>query len=182
MRWILPVELLTLGTFFVACAAADTDSPPGDYAPARFTEPDRVTRLRTAFPAIDSLFSAFARSNRVPGIAYGVLIDGQLVHTGTAGLREIATNSPVDSASVFRIASMTKSFTALSILRLRDEGKLALDDPAERYVPELAELIYPTTDSPRLTIRHLLSPRPAFPRTIPGATVSSTRPMTRWPG
>lgn len=166
MRWILPVELLTLGTF-VACAAADTDSPPGDYAPARFTEPDRVTRLRTAFPAIDSLFRAFARGNRVPGIAYGVLIDGQLVHTGTAGLREIATNSPVDSASVFRIASMTKSFTALSILRLRDEGKLALDDPAERYVPELAGLVYPTTDSPRLTIRHLLSHSAGFPEDNP---------------
>ena len=45
---------------------------------------------------------------------------------------------------MFRIASMTKSFTALAILKLRDEGKLSLDDPAEHYVPELKALTYPT--------------------------------------
>ena len=167
MRWTLPVELLALGALVAACTTTDTASAPGDYAPARFTDPDRVARLRTALPTIDSLFGAFARNNRVPGIAYGVLIDGRLVHTGTAGLREIASRSPVDSASIFRIASMTKSFTALSILKLRDEGKLALDDPAERYVPELAGLVYPTADSPRLTIRHLLSHSGGFPEDNP---------------
>lgn len=167
MRWILSLELLAFGAFVSACTATNAASSPGDYAPARFTEPDRATRLRTAMPQIDSLFASFARTNRVPGIAYGVLIDGQLVHTGTAGLREIASSKPVDSASVFRIASMTKSFTALSILKLRDEGKLALDDPAERYVPELAGLAYPTTDSPRLTIRHLLSHSGGFPEDNP---------------
>jgi CubicO group peptidase (beta-lactamase class C family) len=62
---------------------------------------------------------------------------------------------------------MTKSFTAMSILRLRDEGKLSLDDPAERYVPELASLKYPTTDSPKITIRHLLSHSEGFPEDNP---------------
>jgi CubicO group peptidase (beta-lactamase class C family) len=120
-----------------------------------------------AMPAIDSLFRTFAASNRVPGIAYGILVDGRIVHRGTVGVREIASNAPVDSVSVFRIASMTKSFTALSILKLRDEGKLALDDPAEKYVPELTGLAYPTTDSPRLTIRHLLSHAEGFPEDNP---------------
>ena len=120
-----------------------------------------------AMPGIDSLFRAFASSNHVPGIAYGILIDGQLVHRGTAGVRHIASSAAVDSISVFRIASMTKSFTALSILKLRDEGKLSLDDPAEKYVPELAGLAYPTTDSPRLTIRHLLSHAEGFPEDNP---------------
>jgi CubicO group peptidase (beta-lactamase class C family) len=150
-----------------ACTTTDATPIPGDYTPARFADPARVTRLRTALPAVDSIFRQFAKNTRVPGIAYGVLIDGQLVHTGTAGLREIATNSAVDSASVFRIASMTKSFTALSILKLRDEGKLGLDDPVDRYVPELGGLAYPTTDSPRLTIRHLLSHAGGFPEDNP---------------
>ncbi|MBI1873706.1 MAG: beta-lactamase family protein, partial [Acidobacteria bacterium] len=66
-----------------------------------------------------------------------------------------------------RIASMTKSFTAMSVLKLRDEGKLSLDDPAERYVPELKGLTYPTGDSPRITIRHLLSHAEGFPEDNP---------------
>ena len=151
-----------------ACAPSDaTPVRAGDYAPARFADPDRVSKLRTALPAIDSIFRAFATSNHVPGIAYGVIFDGELAHRGVAGLRNVADNAPVDSSSVFRIASMTKSFTALSILKLRDEGKLSLDDPAAKYVPELAGLTYPTTDSPQLTIRHLLSHSEGFPEDNP---------------
>jgi CubicO group peptidase (beta-lactamase class C family) len=68
---------------------------------------------------------------------------------------------------VFRIASMTKSFTAMAILRLRDDGRLSLDDPAEKYVPELAGLAYPTSDAPRITVRHLLSHAGGFPEDNP---------------
>jgi CubicO group peptidase (beta-lactamase class C family) len=52
-------------------------------------------------------------------------------------------------------------------MRLRDEGKLSLDDPADRYVPELTGLIYPTADSPRITIRHLLSHAEGLPEDNP---------------
>jgi CubicO group peptidase (beta-lactamase class C family) len=62
---------------------------------------------------------------------------------------------------------MTKSFTAMAILRLRDEGKLALDDPAERYVPELRTLRYPTDDAPRISVRHLLTHAAGFPEDNP---------------
>ena len=149
------------------CANTEAARGPGDYSPARFADPDRPARLMAAMPAIDSMFRAFAKETRVPGIAFGVMIDGKLVHRGTAGLRDIPANLPVDSATVFRIASMSKSFAALSILKLRDEGRLTLDDPAERYIPELAGLAYPTTDSPRLTIRHLLSHSAGFPEDNP---------------
>ena len=127
----------------------------------------RAETLKKALPEIDRLFAAFARTNRVPGIAYGVLVDGKLVHSGFPGTRERQSMAPVTSDTVFRIASMTKSFTALAILRLRDEGKLGLEDPAERYVPELASLSYPTTDSPKITIRHLLSHSEGFPEDNP---------------
>lgn len=131
------------------------------------SRPAAQDRFRSAWPEVDRLFSAFAQSNRVPGIAYGVLVDGQLVHTGVAGVRERDTMTPVTADTVFRIASMTKSFTALAILKLRDEGKLGLDDPAEKYVPELAGLVYPTADSPKITIRHLLSHAEGFPEDNP---------------
>ncbi len=59
--------------------------------------------------------------------------------------------------SVFRIASMTKSFTAAAVLQLRDAGKLRLDDAAEKHVPQFASVGRATEDSPVVTIRHLLS-------------------------
>ena len=122
-----------------------------------------LAKLQAAFPDIDARFRTFAAQSHVPGIAWGIVVDGELVHHGGAGYRELTTKSPVTPDTVFRIASMTKSFTALSILKLRDEGKLALDDPAEEYVPELAGLKYPTADSPTITIRHLLSHAEGWP-------------------
>ena len=127
----------------------------------------RQAKVMAAIPEIDKLFAAFAERGHVPGIAYGVLVDGQLVHSGSAGFRELTTKTPVTADTVFRIASMTKSFTALCILKLRDEGKLSLDDAAERYVPELAKLKYPSTDAPKLTIRHLLTHSAGFPEDNP---------------
>jgi CubicO group peptidase (beta-lactamase class C family) len=132
-----------------------------------FADPSRSTKLRAAFPAIDQTMRDFVAREHVPGAAWGVIIDGKLAHIGVTGLRDIASRSPVDANSVFRIASMTKSFTAMSILKLRDDGKLSLDDLAERYVPELAGLKYPTSDSPRITIRHLLSHAEGFPEDNP---------------
>lgn len=128
---------------------------------------NRVDRLMAAMPAVDSTLKAFAEREHIPGAAWAVIIDGKLAHVGVTGFRDLATKSPVDSSSVFRIASMTKSFTAISILKLRDEGKLSLDDPAEKYIPELAGLKYPTTDSPKITIRHLLSHSEGFPEDNP---------------
>ncbi|HUE88066.1 MAG TPA: serine hydrolase domain-containing protein [Vicinamibacterales bacterium] len=123
--------------------------------------------LNTAFPEIDRIVIEFTKRENVPGAAWGVVVDGKLVHVGTTGVRELATKSPVTANTVFRIASMTKSFTAMAILKLRDLGQLSLDDPAERYVPELKGLTYPTTDAPRMTIRHLLSHATGFPEDNP---------------
>jgi len=154
----------------IGAAAVHSQSlPPADgrFPPPVFTDAQRAAKLASAFPEIDRLFKAFAERSRVPGIAYGILIDGRLAHVGAVGVRDARTKDPVDADTVFRIASMTKSFTALCIMRLRDEGKLSLDDPAERYVPELANLAYPTADSPRITIRHLLSHAEGFPEDNP---------------
>lgn len=137
-------------------------------APApRFVDPDRRAKLATAFPEIDRLFRDYAAEARVPGAAWGIIVDGQLAHSGVTGYRDIPSKSPVTPDTVFRIASMTKSFTAIAILKLRDEGKLSLDDPAEKYVPEMKALVYPTSDSPRITIRHLLSHAEGFPEDNP---------------
>ena len=133
----------------------------------RFADADRRATLAKAFPEIDKLFQDYAAGAHVPGAAWGIIVDGELAHTGVTGYRDVPSKAPVTPDSVFRIASMTKSFTAISILKLRDEGKLSLEDPAEKYVPEMKTLVYPTSDSPRITIRHLLSHAEGFPEDNP---------------
>jgi Beta-lactamase len=133
----------------------------------RFADPDRRATLAKAFPDVDRLFQEFAARSHIPGAAWGIVIDGALAHGGVTGTRDIESKAPVTPDSVFRIASMTKSFTAIAILKLRDEGKLSLDDPAENYVPEMKALVYPTSDSPKITIRHLLSHAEGFPEDNP---------------
>ena len=123
--------------------------------------------LAAGYADVDKLFNDFMTVRHVPGAAWGVIVDGQLAHVGLAGVRDVAAKASVDADSVFRIASMTKSFTAISILKLRDEGKLSLDDPAERYVPEMAGMKYPASDAPKITIRHLLSHAEGFPEDNP---------------
>jgi CubicO group peptidase (beta-lactamase class C family) len=132
-----------------------------------YTTTTQAGELRAAFPEIDRLVREFTTRENIPGAAWGIILDGRLVHVGTTGVRELVTRSPVTADTVFRIASMTKSFTAMAILKLRDEGRLSLDDPAERYVPELKGLAYPATDAPRITIRHLLSHSTGFPEDNP---------------
>ena len=130
-------------------------------------QPPAAPKLVDAFADVDRLFADFTAERHVPGAAWGIVVDGQVAHVGVAGVRDVASKAPVDADTVFRIASMTKSFTAMSILRLRDEGKLSLDDPAERYVPEMAGMKYPASDAPRITIRHLLSHAEGFPEDNP---------------
>lgn len=107
-------------------------------------------------PEIDALFAKYQAEAHVPGLVYGIVKDGRLAYVKGAGVQNIADKSPVTPDSLFRIASMTKAFTALAILKLRDDGKLRLDDLAEQYVPEMKGWTYPTKDSPRIRVRDLL--------------------------
>ena len=135
--------------------------------PNRFLDPERRAKLIRAFPEIDKAFLNYAQTGNAPGVAWGVVIDGELVHSGAIGVRDVPSNAKAMPDSVFRIASMTKNFTAMAIMKLRDQGKLSLDSPAARYVPELRALAYPTSDSPAITVRHLLTHMAGFPEDNP---------------
>jgi CubicO group peptidase (beta-lactamase class C family) len=116
--------------------------------------------------AVDESAARFAARGGQPGLAYGVVAGGELVHSSGTG--ESFPGGPVpDSWTVFRIASMTKSFTASLIMLLRDEGALALDDPAQRYVPELGGIMPVAADCPPVTIRQLLTMTGGFPTDDP---------------
>ncbi|HEX6322126.1 MAG TPA: serine hydrolase domain-containing protein [Vicinamibacterales bacterium] len=163
-RRLLLIALLALCAGHAASVRADQAA---SHPPAVFTDPDRRAKLASAFPEIDTAVAAFMAERHVPGAAWGIVIDGELAHLGVAGFRELASKAPLTRDSVFRIASMTKSFTAMAVLRLRDEGKLSLDDLAEQHVPELKGLRYPTSDAPKITVRDLMSHAAGFPEDNP---------------
>lgn len=135
--------------------------------PARFTDTARLQKIRAALPAVEKIYRDHFEAQGFPGLAFGVVVDGQLLQSGGFGFADLEQRVPAGPASVFRIASMTKSFTALAILQLRDAGRLQLDEPAARYLPELAGLSYLTTDAAPLTVRQLLAHAAGFPEDNP---------------
>src|SRR6186713_426846 len=166
--------LLFFAVIFAACDQNKTASNEitgvsfdSAYQPASFTDAGRMEKIMQAFPIIDKIFKDYADSNHLPGVAYGLVVDGKSVYKGNIGYTDIEKKIPVTSSSLFRIASMSKSFAAMAILKLRDEGKLNLDDPAYFYIPELKNLKYPTADAPHITVRHLLSHGAGFPEDNP---------------
>src|SRR5687768_5381040 len=145
---------------------AETRFDP-NYQPATFNDANRVEKIKKVFPVIDKIFKEYADANHLPGVAYGLVVDGKLIHKGNIGYTDIEKKTHVTSSSLFRIASMSKSFASMAILKLRDEGKLDLDDPAYLYIPELKNLKYPTADAPHITVRHLMTHGAGFPEGNP---------------
>ena len=131
------------------------------------TRSDRIQTLRRALPVIETIYRDHAQAHHLPGLAFGVVLDSTLVCSGGYGYADLALKTPATPQSLFRIASMTKSITAMAILLLRDQGKLSLDDPAEEYIPEMKNLEYPVPDAPKITIRHLLTHTAGFPEDNP---------------
>jgi D-alanyl-D-alanine-carboxypeptidase/D-alanyl-D-alanine-endopeptidase len=115
-----------------------------------------------ALAKVHKIFDDWRLAAHVPGLVYGIVMDGKLVEVRGLGVQDVKSASPVTADSLFRIASMSKAFTALAILKLRDDGKLALDATAETYIPELKNWSYPTSDSPRITVRNLLTHSAGF--------------------
>jgi len=126
-------------------------------APALAQPVAKPASIEEARGEIRDLFASTTTSAHVPGAVVGFVKDGKLVLAESFGVKDPqAGGQPVDPDTRFRIASMSKVFTALAILKLRDEGKLSLDAPASRYVPEMAKWKLPTKDSPAIRVGDLL--------------------------
>jgi CubicO group peptidase (beta-lactamase class C family) len=155
--------MLLLLSYLVTTANAQTIP----YAPPKFAGSDRLENLQAVFPEVDRVFRDLAEEKKLPGLVYGIIFDGKLVHTGEVGFANLELKTPATADTAFRIASMTKSFVTLSIFKLRDDGKLRLDDPVKKYLPEFRNVRPPTKDSPEITIRHLMSMSSGLPEDNP---------------
>ncbi len=120
-----------------------------------------------ALRSIDDRYVRLAADKGIPGIAWGVIRDGSLAHTGATGTIRDGEERRPDADTVFRIASMTKSFTAATVLLLRDAGRIRLDEPVATYVPELAGWRPPNDDAGAVTVRQLLTMSAGLPTDDP---------------
>lgn len=128
---------------------------------------EKEARIMATLPIVAKRYQAYAEKNHFPGLAFGLVVDGKLLYSGGFGMSDIKSAVRSSSQSMFRIASMSKSVTAMGILALRKEGKLKVDDPAFLYVPELRNMPSLTSDAPPITIRHLMTHMAGFPEDNP---------------
>jgi CubicO group peptidase (beta-lactamase class C family) len=140
---------------------------PSAYQPPVFTDTARLRKIRATEPIVRSLYETYAQANHFPGLTYAVISEGQVMYSGATGVTDLASKTAASTRSVFRIASMSKSFTAMAILKLRDAGRLKLDDAAAAYIPEMKSLGYLTKDARPITIRDLLTHSAGFPEDNP---------------
>lgn len=98
---------------------------------------------------VDALFAAWDKP-KSPGIAVAVVRDGAVVYARNFGAANLELNVPVGPRTAFNIGSVSKQFTAFAVLLLAKDGKLSLDDPVKKHVPEFPDFGKP------LTLRHLL--------------------------
>lgn len=112
---------------------------------------------------LSSAVAAHAASDQAPAVVVGVLAEGTLVAVFGHGEITVGSGQVPDADTAFRIASMTKSFTAATLLSLRDEGALSLEDPVWKWLPQLTT----TGETDQLTLRHLLSMSAGFPTDDP---------------
>lgn len=111
-------------------------------------------------------FELLRAEMEIPGIAFGLIHEGKLVYSAGLGESIVGSGIQPTSNSVFRIASMTKSFTAKAILDLRDKGLLQLDLPITTYLPWVATIGLPINSAP-ITTRDLLTMGAGLPTDDP---------------
>jgi CubicO group peptidase (beta-lactamase class C family) len=109
----------------------------------------RLAQLDSANRWVDSIFAPYS-STSSPGCAVGVVRDGQLAFAKGYGMADLEHDTPITPSTRFYIASLSKQFTAMSIVLLAQEGRLSLDDWVRRWVPQV-----PSFGAP-ITLRQLL--------------------------
>jgi CubicO group peptidase (beta-lactamase class C family) len=117
---------------------------------------------RDAWSAVVADWRSSVREEGVVGASMALVHDGRVVDLQTEGMAELAEGRSVDESTIYHWASITKTFTAIAIMQLRDRGMLSLDDPVVDYVPELREVRNPFGPMEEITIRHLLSHSAGF--------------------
>ena len=119
-----------------------------------------------AIEVLDKWIHATVTEREEPGLAIGIVYDQNLIWAKGYGFANLEKRLPSTPSTLYRIASITKLFTATAIMQLRDAGKLQLDDPVVKHLPWF-QIKEPQPDSPPITIRELLTHTSGLARELP---------------
>ena len=107
--------------------------------------------------AVERVYHQQVQSAGIVGSSLLVVRDGRVVASAVDGFQHLDAKRPVDADTIYHWASVTKTFTGIAIMQLRDRGLLALDDPIVKYVPEFRQVHNPYGDPSQVTIRHMMT-------------------------
>src|ERR1700716_593064 len=137
---------------------------------------------------IDQKLREAVERKQVPGVVALVTDRKGVVYQGAFGVADVATGQPLAADSLFRIASMTKAITSTAAMQLLEQGKFTLDDPVEKYLPEMAKLpVFDSFDaktgtyhlhmtSKPITVRHVLTHTSGLGYPFTSATLRDFKP------
>jgi CubicO group peptidase (beta-lactamase class C family) len=150
-----PVWLACLLPVVIAAAAAQAPSPGSGRQGA-------APGLSAASAAFDRFFESRLVGQGIVGASFVLLRDHRVAHARTFGFADLESRQPVDADTIFHWASITKTFTAVAIMQLRDRGLLSLEDPIVKYLPELRQVHNPYGPMDAVTLRMLMSHSAGF--------------------
>lgn len=131
-----------------------------DAKPAKVAEREEVA---SAIRLLEAWIETQLAYRGLPGLSMAIVHDQEVVWTKGFGLADVEKKIPATPGTIYRIASISKLFTAVAVLQLRDQGKLKLDDPVEKYLPWF-KVKTPHADAPAITVRQLLMHTSGLPR------------------
>jgi CubicO group peptidase (beta-lactamase class C family) len=152
-----PVPLAQCRIFFLALASFALLAPPALGQPAPGSED-----FARAYQEFKTRYLGELRRSGFVGSSFFLVRDNRVVTREFYGLADAERDVPVDEETIYHWASITKTFTGIAIMQLRDRGLLKLDDPVVKYLPELKAAHDPFGDISEITIRHLMTHSAGF--------------------
>ena len=147
-------------TTLVLLAFLITSLSPFSFARSNKFQPSK--KLEKALHEFRNFYQASLKKHGIVGSSFMLIHDNQVVAQEFYGLANIQQNRPVDENTIYHWASITKTFTGIAIMQLRDRGLLKLDDPIIKYIPELRVVHNPFGDMSEITLRHLMTHSAGF--------------------
>ena len=157
----------------IVMALIAMDTPPASAEPLA-----QRPEITAALQVLDSWIAGAVATREGPGLAIGIVHDQDVIWSKGYGLADVERQTPVTSATLFRIASISKTFTATAIMQLRDAGKLRLDEPVATYLPWLTFKNTHPEGLP-ITVRHLLTHTSGLPRELAEPFWNDPKPLRR---